>query len=68
MEHLSHLEELSDLELRSLGYITATGLTKPAAAGCRGLAELDLKNCEEIDDVGFWALAYYSRNLQQVFS
>lgn len=65
MEYLSSLEELSDLELRGLRNITATGLTK-LAAGCRRLAELDLKNCEEIDDSGFWALAYYSRNLQQV--
>ncbi|KAH6772529.1 F-box family protein [Perilla frutescens var. hirtella] len=65
MEYLSSLEELSDLELRGLQNITATGLTK-LAAGCRRLAELDLKNCEDIDDSGFWALAYYSRNLQQI--
>ncbi|XP_057792263.1 F-box/LRR-repeat protein 3 [Salvia miltiorrhiza] len=65
MEYLSSLKELSILEMRALRNITATGLTK-LASGCRRLAELDLKNCEEIDDSGFWALAYYSRNLQQI--
>lgn len=65
MAYLSSLEELSSLEMRSLRTITATGLTK-LAAGCRRLAELDVKNCKGIDDSGFWALAYYSRNLQQV--
>lgn len=67
MEYLSSLEELSSLEMRALRNITATGLTK-LAAGCRRLAELDLKNCEEIDDSGFWALAYYCSNLQQVLT
>lgn len=65
IECLSSLDELSDLEARSLPNITATGLAK-LAAGCRRLTELDLKNCGNIDDSGFWALAHYSRNLQQV--
>ncbi|KAL8545519.1 hypothetical protein ACS0TY_005609 [Phlomoides rotata] len=65
IECLSSLDELSDLEVRSLPNITATGLTK-LAAGCRRLTELDLKNCDNIDDSGFWAVAHYLRNLQQI--
>lgn len=65
MEFLSSLDELSDLELRGLSSISGTGLRK-LASGCRRLSELDLKHCENIDDSGFWAMAYYSRNLQQV--
>lgn len=65
MERLSKLVELFDLELRGLHKITGGGLTV-LASGCKKLAELDLKHCESIDDSGFWSLAYYSRNLQQV--
>lgn len=65
MERLSNLVELFDLELRGLHKITGGGLTA-LASGCNKLAELDLKHCESIDDSGFWSLAYYSRNLQQV--
>lgn len=65
MERLSKLVELFDLELRGLHKITGGGLTA-LASGCKKLAELDLKHCESIDDSGFWSLAYYSRNLQQV--
>ncbi|RVW60390.1 putative pectinesterase/pectinesterase inhibitor 22 [Vitis vinifera] len=66
MEYISQLKELSDLELRGLVKITSTGLTA-VAAGCMRLAELDLKHCQKIKDSGFWALAYYSRNLRQVW-
>lgn len=65
LKYLGHLEILSDLELRGLLNITGEGLLA-LAAGCKRLAELDLKFCENIDDSGFWALAHYSRNLQQV--
>ncbi|KAA8536797.1 hypothetical protein F0562_029275 [Nyssa sinensis] len=65
MEFLSHLEVLSDLELRGVVNITGAGLTA-LAAGCKRLSELDLKHCENIDDSGFWSLAYYSRNLRQI--
>lgn len=65
LECLSHLPELSDLEMRSLLNVTGTGLTA-LAMGCKKLAELDVKDCTSIDDSGFMALAYYSRNLQQV--
>lgn len=65
MEYLGHLPEISDLELRGLFNITATGLTA-LASGCKRLAELDLKHCINVNDSGFWALAYHSRNLQQV--
>lgn len=65
MERLSNLVELFDLELRGLHKVTGGGLTA-LASGCKKLAELDLKHCESIDDSGFWSLAYYSRNLQQV--
>lgn len=64
---LGYLEELSDLELRGLGKITSVGLTA-FAAKCGTLADLDLKHCWNIDDMGFCALAYYSRNLRQVLN
>ena len=62
---IGRLEELSDLELRGLIKITGVGL-EAVAAGCKRLADLDLKHCEKVDDSGFWALARYSRNLRQV--
>ncbi|KAJ9185957.1 hypothetical protein P3X46_005525 [Hevea brasiliensis] len=62
---LGYLEELSDVELRGLGKITSVGLTA-FAAKCKTLADLDLKHCWNIDDKGFWALAYYSQNLRQI--
>ncbi|KAK2966386.1 hypothetical protein RJ640_013696 [Escallonia rubra] len=65
IESLSHLEELSDLEMRGLPNITGTGLTA-LAFGCKRLAELDLKHCVNISDSGFWALAYFSGNLRQI--
>lgn len=65
MEFLGHIEVLSELEMRGLLHITSEGLTA-VAAGCKRLAGLDLKHCENIDDSGFWALAHYSRNLQQI--
>ncbi|CAL5397275.1 unnamed protein product [Camellia sinensis] len=65
LQYLSHLKELSDLELRGIVKITSMGLTA-VAAGCKSLSELDLKHCEYINDSGFWALAYYSRNLRQI--
>ncbi|KAG2695674.1 hypothetical protein I3760_07G023700 [Carya illinoinensis] len=66
MQYIGHLKELSDLEMRGLINITSVGLTA-VAAGCKRLAELDLKHCEKIDDSGFWALAYYSRNMRQMW-
>ncbi|XP_071716848.1 F-box/LRR-repeat protein 3-like [Rutidosis leptorrhynchoides] len=65
MAYLSQLEELSDLEMRSLSEVTSTGMTA-LASGCRKLSELDVKNCGNIIDAGFWSLAYYSWNLQQI--
>lgn len=65
MESLSHLGELFDLELRSLQNLTNAGLAA-LASGCKRLAALDLKHCASIGDSGFWSLAYYSRNLQQI--
>ncbi|KAF2288274.1 hypothetical protein GH714_005763 [Hevea brasiliensis] len=67
MKLLGYLEELSDLELRGLGKITSVGLTA-FAAKCRTIADLDLKHCWNIDDMGFSALAYYSLNLRQVLN
>lgn len=66
MEYISQFKYLSDLELRGLVKITGTGLTV-VAAGCMRLTELDLKHCQKIKDSGFWALAFYSRNLRQVW-
>ncbi|CAI9103460.1 OLC1v1001942C1 [Oldenlandia corymbosa var. corymbosa] len=65
MMYLGNMEVLSDLELRSLLNITGDGLVK-LASGCIELSQLDLKHCENVDDTGFWAIAHYSRNLQQV--
>ena len=65
MKSLGYLEELSDLELRALDKITGAGLAA-LVTRCKRLAYLDLKHCERVDDTGFWALAYYSRNLRQV--
>ncbi|KAK6915626.1 Leucine-rich repeat [Dillenia turbinata] len=65
IQHLSNFEDLSVLEMRSLINITCSGMTI-VAAGCKKLLDLDLKFCRNIDDSGFWALAYYSRNLQQI--
>ncbi|KAL3750077.1 hypothetical protein ACJRO7_011112 [Eucalyptus globulus] len=65
MEYLGQLEELWDLEMRSLFNVTGVGLMA-LAAGCKRLADLDMKYCENVDDSGFWALAYYARNLRQI--
>lgn len=63
--YLSQLEELSDLEMRSITEVTGTGLSA-LASGCRKLSQLDIKHCGNVRDTGFWSLAYYSWNLQQV--
>ncbi|XP_076903068.1 F-box/LRR-repeat protein 3-like [Bidens hawaiensis] len=65
MTYLSQLEELSDLEMRSLFKVTSVGLTA-LASGCRKLSELDIKHCGNISDAGFWSLGYYSWKLQQI--
>ncbi|WCJ26910.1 F-box family protein [Euphorbia peplus] len=65
LRFLGFLEELSDLEMRSLDKITGAGLTAFVSM-CKTLADLDLKHCVKIDDLGFWALAYYSQNLRQI--
>ncbi|MED6156427.1 hypothetical protein PIB30_014392 [Stylosanthes scabra] len=65
MEYLSHLGELSELEMRGLSNVTSIGI-KAVALSCKRLADLDLKHCDKIDDSGFWALAFYSQNLRQV--
>lgn len=62
---IRQLEHLAHLELRGIKKITGTGLAA-IACGCKKLGYLDLKLCENIDDSGFWALAYFSRNLRQV--
>ncbi|KZV33831.1 F-box/LRR-repeat protein 3 [Dorcoceras hygrometricum] len=62
---LGLLDELSDVEMRSLPNVRGSGLRK-LASGCLRLAELDLKHCGNIDDSGFWALACYAKNLQQI--
>lgn len=66
MQYIGHLGELSDLEMRGLVNLTSEGLTA-VAAGCKKLSDLDLKHCGKIDDSGFWALSYYSRNMRQVW-
>ncbi|KAI3774414.1 hypothetical protein L1987_48969 [Smallanthus sonchifolius] len=65
MSYLSQLEELSDLEMRSLLKVTSAGLTA-LASGCRKLSQLDIKHCANVGDAGFWSLAYHSWNLQQI--
>jgi F-box/leucine-rich repeat protein 2/20 len=66
MQYIGHLGELSDLEMRGLVNFISEGLTA-VAAGCKKLSDLDLKHCGKIDDSGFWALSYYSRNMRQVW-
>ncbi|XP_022135816.1 F-box/LRR-repeat protein 3 isoform X2 [Momordica charantia] len=66
MEYISHLEELCNLEIRGLQNVTSVGLTA-VAAGCKRLVDLDMKQCENVDDSGFWALASYARNLRQIW-
>ncbi|KAJ0980634.1 hypothetical protein J5N97_008889 [Dioscorea zingiberensis] len=65
MSHLSHLEELTDIELRGLFRVTSLGITA-IAIGCRSLVELDMKHCYSVDDAGFLALAQYSEYLRQM--
>ncbi|XP_042521006.1 F-box/LRR-repeat protein 3 isoform X1 [Macadamia integrifolia] len=65
LKHLSTLEELVDLEMRSLLKVTSVGLTA-IAVGCKSLAELDMKRCCGVCDAGFWALAHYSPNIRQI--
>jgi F-box/leucine-rich repeat protein 2/20 len=65
VEQIRQLELLSHLELRGLKNITGVGLAA-IASGCKKLGYLDVKLCENIDDSGFWALAYFSKNLRQV--
>lgn len=67
MEFLGQLEELFDLEIRSLDKVTSVGL-KAFAAGAKRIADLDLKQCGKIDDSGFWSLASHLWNLRQVLT
>lgn len=65
MEYIGRFEELIELEMRGLMSVTGAGL-QAVAAGCRRLTELDLKHCGNIQDSGFWALAYHSKNMRQI--
>lgn len=65
LEGLSGLDLLTDLEMRELVRVTGAGVAA-VAVGCRSLAELDMKKCRSVDDVGFLALARHSENLRQV--
>lgn len=65
MEYIGHLEELCNLEIRGLHNVTSVGLTA-VAAGCKRLVDLDMKQCQNVDDSGFWALASYAHNLRQL--
>ncbi|CAN1200427.1 F-box/LRR-repeat protein 3 [Linum perenne] len=65
IKSLGYLQELLDLEMRSLGNVTGIGFTAFATMSKR-LADLDMKHCENIDDSGFIALACYCQNLRQV--
>lgn len=66
VQYIGRLGQLSDLEMRGLVNLTSEGLTT-VVAGCKKLSDLDLKHCGNIDDSGFWALSYYSRNMRQVW-
>ncbi|KAJ4968632.1 hypothetical protein NE237_015333 [Protea cynaroides] len=65
LENISSLEELFDLEIRRLVKITSVGLAA-LAAGCKSLAELDMKGCYSVCDAGLWVLAHYSSNIRQI--
>uniref|UniRef100_A0A9I9DA16 F-box/LRR-repeat protein 15-like leucin rich repeat domain-containing protein n=1 Tax=Cucumis melo TaxID=3656 RepID=A0A9I9DA16_CUCME len=65
MGYIGLLEELCVLEIRGLHNVTGVGLTA-VAAGCKRLVDLDMKQCQNVDDSGFWALASYAHNLRQL--
>lgn len=63
--HLCSMQELTDLEIRKLTKITIQGFTAAAKGFC-SLAQLEMKQCCGVEDVGFFALARLARNLRQV--
>ncbi|XP_022969433.1 F-box/LRR-repeat protein 3 isoform X1 [Cucurbita maxima] len=65
IECVGQLEELCSLEIRGLQNVTSVGLTA-VAFGCKRLVDLDMKQCQNVDDSGFWALGSYARNLRQL--
>lgn len=65
MEYIGRLEELNVLEMRGLMSVTGVGL-QAVAAGCKKLAVLDLKHCQNIQDSGFCALANHPNNIREV--
>ncbi|KNA07287.1 hypothetical protein SOVF_173260 [Spinacia oleracea] len=65
MEYIGRLEELNVLEMRGLMSVTGVGL-QAVAAGCKKLAVLDLKHCQNIQDSGFCALANHPNNIREI--
>ena len=51
IEYIGRLRELVDLDMRGLEGVEGSGLTA-MAAGCEKLAELDVKHCKRIQDMG----------------
>ncbi|KAK4483819.1 hypothetical protein RD792_011028 [Penstemon davidsonii] len=61
---LSKCSKLNTLESRGCPLVTSLGLAA-IAVGCRQLAKLDIKKCQNIDDSGMIPLAHFSQNLKQ---
>ncbi|XP_031485844.1 F-box/LRR-repeat protein 3-like [Nymphaea colorata] len=65
LKHIGSLDELWELEMRGLTRVTCLGMAL-MARGCTRLAQLDIKRCYAINDLGIWALARHAINLRQV--
>lgn len=62
---LSKCSKLNTLESRGCPLVTSLGLAA-IAVGCKQLAKLDIKKCQNIDDGGMIPLARFSQNLKQI--
>ncbi|KAF7071755.1 hypothetical protein CFC21_077008, partial [Triticum aestivum] len=62
---LSKCAKLNTLEIRGCPSVSSAGLSE-IAIGCRLLAELDVKKCFAINDVGMLFLSQFSHSLRQI--
>jgi F-box/leucine-rich repeat protein 2/20 len=62
---LSKCAKLNTLEIRGCPGVSSAGISE-IATGCRLLANLDIKKCFTINDVGMLFLSQFSHSLRQV--
>ncbi|XP_010543170.1 PREDICTED: F-box/LRR-repeat protein 3 [Tarenaya hassleriana] len=62
---LSKCPRLKTLECRGCPLVTSLGMAA-IAVGCKGLAKLDLKKCQNIDDSTMITLSHFSHCLKQI--